>query len=946
MRKILPILFFFYSATALAQKKPLDHTVYDSWESVGTKSLSPNGQWAAYTVLKQEGDARLFLHPLTGNTKITVPRADLLTFSADSKYAAFLIKPFYQTTRLEKIKKKKTAEMTKDSLGLINLATAAIVKVPRVKSFLIPQNEGAFLAYLKEPLLDTAKKAKAISNESQNDDEDFFLPQEEKTKDKKEGADLVLRNLNTGLEKTFSNVSDYSLSKNGKQLIFSVTESKKDKSIKTGVFLYHTEKGTLKSLVKGKGNFKEFIFDEQAEQAAFMGETSPEKQEIKSYNIYYSSLSLDTAQILVDHEIEGMPSKWAVSGDAKLKFSKDGRKLFFGIAPIKIAKDTTLIDFEHAKLDVWGYKDDYLQSIQLKNLEKELKRSYLTVIDIFSGNPKIVPLTDSKIPEAVTIKEGDANFVLAGTDYGNRMQSQWNGGTLRDYYTVDTKTGMRKKILSGIDSYATESPEGNYVLYFDKKTGIWSTYAVATGKITPLNTENMVKFADEDNDVPAAASAYGLAGWMANDKQVLLYDKFDIWCFSPDGKGAASNLTNSFGRKNNITFRYEHLNPDARFIEKGEEMWLSAHNNATKENGFYRSTAGSNKDPQLMVMDKFKYSPLVKAKSAGKFIYDKGNYTTSPNVYVSADLKAEIKLSNTNPQQQNYNWGTVELVKWTTPKGYKAEGMLYKPENFDPTKKYPMIAYFYEKLSNNLYAYNPPAPTPSRLNIPYFVSNGYLVFAPDISYEIGHPGKSAEEYINSGVESLQKNSWVNGAKIGLQGQSWGGYQVAHLITTTAKYAAAWAGAPVVNMTSAYGGIRWESGMNRQFQYEKTQSRIGATLWEKPELYLENSPLFAFPKVTTPVVVMANDADGAVPWYQGIEMFTGLKRLGKPVWLLNYNNEAHNLVQRQNRKDIQIREQQFFDHYLKGAKAPVWMVGGIPATEKGKTWGFELTDEKP
>ncbi|HWW42927.1 alpha/beta hydrolase family protein, partial [Pedobacter sp.] len=188
--------------------------------------------------------------------------------------------------------------------------------------------------------------------------------------------------------------------------------------------------------------------------------------------------------------------------------------------------------------------------------------------------------------------------------------------------------------------------------------------------------------------------------------------------------------------------------------------------------------------------------------------------------------------------------------------------------------------------------------------------------------------------------------WVDGSKIGIQGQSWGGYQVAYLITQTNMYAAAWAGAPVANMTSAYGGIRWESGMNRQFQYEKTQSRIGATLWEKPELYIENSPLFSLPKVTTPVVIMANDADGAVPWYQGVEMFTGLKRLGKRAWLLNYNNEAHNLMLRQNRKDIQIREQQFFDYYLKGAKAPIWMTSGVPATEKGKTWGFELTDEKP
>ena len=345
-------------------------------------------------------------------------------------------------------------------------------------------------------------------------------------------------------------------------------------------------------------------------------------------------------------------------------------------------------------------------------------------------------------------------------------------------------------------------------------------------------------------------------------------------------------------------------------------------------------------------MSKANFSNLVKAKDADEYIFDKNSFVESPNIYVTSDFKSETKLSNTNPQQQNYNWGTTELVKWTTPKGHSSEGILYKPENFDASKKYPMIVYFYEKLSENLYSYQAPAPTPSRLNIPFFVSNGYLVFVPDISYENGHPGASAVDYVNSGVEMLKKNSWVDGSKIGIQGQSWGGYQVAYLITKTNMYAAAWAGAPVVNMTSAYGGIRWASGMNRQFQYEKTQSRIGATLWEKPELYIENSPLFSLPKVTTPVVIMANDGDGAVPWYQGIEMFTDLRRLGKKVWLLNYNGEEHNLVQRQNRKDIQIREQQFFDYYLKGEKPPVWMVGGIPATEKGRTWGFELTDGTP
>ena len=944
-QKYLTLALLLFSGVTFGQKKPLDHTVYDNWEAIGTKKLSNNGLWAGYTIIKQEGDGTLYLNNLTSLARLTINRAENLQFSADSKFAVFIIKPQFATIRQEKIKKKKADEQLKDSLGIANLSNLALTKFERVKSFKLPEKGFGYLAYQLEKPLDTAKKSTAPAGNTKKDTDGSFA-EDDAASNAKEGSELIFRNLNTGTSRSFKYVNDYAFSKDGRQLVFAVSGSKKDQTVKPGVFMLNTEKGTLKTLVNSKGTFKGFIFDEESESLAFLGEKSPEKQEIKDYEIYYNSLSLDTAQVLVDHEIPGLPAKWSLSGDGKLSFSKDGNKLFFGIAPIKQPKDTSLVDFEHAKLDIWGYKDDYLQPMQLKNAEQELKRSYLSSIEIFNSDVKIVPLADQKLPEAALVDEGNANFVLASTDVADRIQIQWTGSSIRDYYLVDTKTGSRKKIISALSGIAFASPAGKYVIYFDKTNGNWFTYNVAAGKTAQLNAGMNVKLNDEENDVPDEPNAYGIACWTEDDKSVLIYDRYDIWEFNPEGKSAPRNVTNGIGRINGITFRYQQTNTESRFITRKEKLWLVAFNNGNKENGFYTTSLGNNKNPELVVMGKFKYSNLIKAKDTERYIYDKGNYNISPNVYVSTDLKTETKLSNTNPQQSSYNWGTAELVNWDTPKGFKSQGILYKPEDFDPNKKYPMIVYFYEKLSDGLYSYQAPAPTPSKLNIPYFVSNGYLVFAPDISYERGYPGRSAEEFINSGVEFLKKNSWVDGKKIGIQGQSWGGYQVAHLITKTNMYAAAWAGAPVVNMTSAYGGIRWESGMNRQFQYERTQSRIGATLWEKPELYIENSPLFSLPNVSTPVVIMANDADGAVPWYQGIEMFTGLRRLGKSVWMLNYNNEAHNLMQRQNRKDIQIREQQFFDHYLKGAKAPAWMVRGIPATEKGKTWGFELVDEKP
>jgi len=304
-------------------------------------------------------------------------------------------------------------------------------------------------------------------------------------------------------------------------------------------------------------------------------------------------------------------------------------------------------------------------------------------------------------------------------------------------------------------------------------------------------------------------------------------------------------------------------------------------------------------------------------------------------------MAALEKISDVNPQQNEYLWGTVELMTWIAADGKPIEGLLYKPENFDSKKKYPLISYFYERNSEGLHRYMPPAPSASTINISLFVSRGYVVFVPDIRYQIGYPGKSAYDCVIPGIMKLVGEGFIDSSKIAIQGQSWGGYQVAYLVAHSTMFAAAGSGAPVSNMTSAYGGIRWESGMSRMFQYEHTQSRIGGTLWEKPLLYIENSALFSAPNIATPLLMMHNDADGAVPWYQGIELFTALRRLGKPVWMLTYNGEAHNLVQRKNRKDLSVRMLQFFDHYLMGQPAPVWMTRGIPAIEKGKTRGYEL-----
>ncbi|QEM03323.1 S9 family peptidase [Mucilaginibacter rubeus] len=934
MRKLLlsACLFLaigFHVSAQKISKKPLDHTVFDRWQSITGQRISNDGKWIGYIIKPQQGDAELIIKDSKNTSSIKIPRADTVKITGDSKFAICLIRPFYKDTRQAKIKKKKQADFPKDTLGIIALGSSSVKKVPAIRSFKIAE-DAAVIAYLatadtlKKPASgDTTKKAVAAA----------VAPPTH------EGADLTIKKLKTAAERSFKYVTEYQVSKNGKWIAFAVTAPIKQKETVSGLYLFNLEKNAVKRLSTGRGNYRNISIDDAGRQIAFTAEKNPEKALVKPFKLYYYNTAKDSAEVIAAAGTAGISNNWAVSGDGKVSFSKSGNNLYFGTAPIPKPADTTLVDFEVAKLDIWNYKDDYLQPQQLKNLQTELKRSYLAVIKPEETNAKTVQLGSKAIPEILTAENKDARYVLGLTDTGARVSAQWEGSTRQQAILIDTRSGNHRFINASLGRYYI-SPQGNYVLWFDLKDQAWYCYTIATGQKINLSKATGTKMGDELNDVPGYASAYGMAGWLAGDKAVFIYDRYDIWRFDP-ATGDAFNFTKGIGRKNKLIMRYDQTDPEQKFIPLKEPMWLLTQNEETRQWGYFRKFPETNNLPEKAVMASMSYDNLLKAKNAEAYIYTKASYKQSPDLYFSSDLKKEIKLSSINLQQNDYNWGTAELVRWTTPKGYQSQGILYKPEDFDPAKKYPMIVYFYERLSDGLYNYIAPAPTPSRLPISFFVSNGYLVFAPDIRYQTGHPGASAVEFVNSGVEALKKHTWVDATHIGLQGQSWGGYQVAYLITQTNMYAAAWAGAPVANMTSAYGGIRWESGLNRQFQYEKSQSRIGATLWEKPELYIENSPLFQLPKVKTPVMIMSNDADGAVPWYQGIEMFTALRRLGKPVWLLQYNGEAHNLVLRQNRKDITIREQQFFDHFLKGAPMPVWMDKGVPAVDKGKDWGLEL-----
>lgn len=904
----------------------MDHSVYDGWQSIGERMISNNGKWVVYTICPQEGDTTLVIQQADGKYKKEIERGSNAVITEDSRFVIFKIKPYQKELREARIKNKKREDFPKDSLGIVEFGNEQVNKIPKIRSFKVPEKGSGWLAYWMEK----SKDAPA------SDD----------------GTDLILKNLNTGTDKTFSLVSEYHFDKMGTKMILETGKNPKDSFGKAYVLLVHLSSAKTDTLARGGNDFRGFAFDDQGNQLAFVAERDAEPKALqKFYKLWYFRDGLDSAAEIVEKNSVGMKLGMTVSENGNLNFSKSGKRLFFGSSMIQPPKDTTLIEADLVKIDIWHYNDDYLQTQQLVQLNNQLRRNYLTVYDITKKS--IEQIGSEEIPQVMQTNDGDGDMFVGITDVGKRKESQWLGQTRKDIYVINVNDGSKKLVKQNLHGQAYPSSTGKYILWYDrpaKNYFIWDGVTVKN-----ISAKITVPLWNEEYDMPDSPNPYGFMGWHENDEFVYIYDKYDIWKVDVTGKKLPFNITTGAGRKNATTYRYVQLDNEKRSFTI-ETILARVFNNKTKEANLAIVSTNGQVTEVKMTDKKISFGQIIAANRNlnDPWLYTKENFTNPPDLYITQSfpigsmanekniVASEIKLTSLNPQQKEYNWGTAELFKWTTFKGKASEGILFKPEDFDPNKKYPVVIYFYEKLSNNLYEYVDPAPTRSSINTSFFVSNGYIVFHPNISYGTGQPGKDAYDFIVSGAKSLiAKYKWIDANKIGIDGHSWGGYQGAYIITKTNMFKAAWAGAPVVNMTSAYGGIRYGTGVSRQFQYEHTQTRIGKTLWDGLPFYLESSPLFSLNKVTTPVVILHNDNDDAVPYTQGIEMFTALKRLGKKVWLINYNGEPHGVVQRKNRKDLAIRFEQFFGHFLKGEKPAKWLSEGVPAIKKGKDWGLEI-----
>lgn len=938
-------------ALTLQAQRPMTVDDLQSWRRITSQKISNDGRWAACIFSPWKGDAEAQVYSTDGTQVAVYPFGAEVAFSAGSGYVVIKAAPAEAEVEAVKLRKSRKQaggeggeggpeagpggpgggqgtppppgmegdagspvappgggrggrggekdEMPMDRLIIRNLTAGTEWTIDSLKSYRLA--EGAdWLAYISG----------------------------------KRDSSLHLTSLDGSLRFDLPSASSYAFAKESPTLYF-VTKDSVGTSV-PGLYLWTAQTSTPVLIKEGKGKFEQPTFSDDGSLLAFVYVEKSDKESTDG-SLWISRQGSPAEQVLTRESV-GMYADWIVSPNGRLRFSKDATRLFLGTAPMPRQKDTTQLAENRPNVQVWSWNEPVQYTVQSVNAKRDAKRSYTAVLHLADNS--LVQLADTLLEQAQTTEDGVGNYALASNSRPYSVSSMWEGRTRSDHYVINLLTGERKELSHADYARYRLSPMGRFAYGYNETDSCWYTIEMASGQRHQLTTPATFPAWDEETDTPDYPRSYGSAGWTADDALLLIQDRYDLWAFSPTGETDPVRLTTD-GRENLRRYSLVRLDREQHYVDTSETQLLTAYDETTKANSVYSANLAKPGKPKLLAGGDYNYGGLLKAKDAKRLLFTRENFETFPDLH-SADLsmKSPVQLTHGISQQEAFVWGTAELISWTSLDGVPLQGVVYKPQDFDPGKKYPMIVNFYERNSETLYKYRMPEPHRSTVDYHLYLSNGYIIFNPDIRYSLdGFPGEDCYNCLMPGVAAVVAQGYVDEQHIGAQGHSWGGYQTAYLATRTNLFAAIESGAPVVNMFSAYGGIRWGSGMARSFQYEHTQSRIGGTPWDATSRYFENSPLFYMDKVHTPILIMHNDQDGHVPWYQGIEFFVAMKRLGHPAWLLNYTGEPHWPTKTPNKRDFQIRMFQFFNHFLKGEPAPRWMSEGLPAVDQPYDLGY-------
>jgi len=947
-----------YRAAAQEQRAiVLDDII--AWKALSAPVLSEDGAWFAYRLSPIEGDGDVIIRQTKGDKQFKFSIGETpapagggggggqggdnaaataaIAFSSDARFAAFVVYP----SRTEAAQLRRQRRPIQNRVGIANLTTGEKVEVARVRRFVFSGENPGWIAlhkYGPEPAGGqggggNANSGGGTANANNANARD----------DRPRGADLLLRELATGQEINVGNVADFVFNKKGQYLAWTIDATDKSGN---GVQYRDLESGTIRSIDSDdKGLYSRLAWTEAGDGLAVLKGVEDRTFEDKLYSVIgFKSFGPAGPQktLFAPAEAAGFPEGMTVSPNRTPSWTKDLASLMFGIHKTKKretpagrgntdnganANNNNDAPSNEEKVDlvIWNYKDPRLQSQQIVQENQDKNFNYLAVYR--PAEKKFIRLADDTVRDVTATLEH--KWAVGRSIAPYELMSNLDGRNFADVYAVDMQTGERKPAVKQSRWTYAASPAGTHFAYYND--GQFYVYDMIGGTATNV-TRNITatSFIDTEDDHNVVRPPTQFIGWSTDSRSVLVSDNWDIWQLPISGTGA-TNLTVN-GKKDQIRYRRPSiLDPDQRGYDLTKALYIDVYGEWTKKNGIGIIEPGRPGVTRVS-FDEASYAGLMKAKKADVYLHTRQTFKDAPDYYVSnASLTGGQRITQLGVQQEPFLWssGTI-LVDYVSVKGDKLQGALHLPANYEKGKKYPTIVYFYEKMSQNAFQYS--RPTANGFNGAVYNSNGYAVFNPDITYKVNDPGMSAAWCLVPAVKAAIATGVVDEKKVGIHGHSWGGYQTAFTITQTDIFAAAIAGAPLTDMISMYGIIYKNTGGTNGEIFEASQGRFTSGPWENWEAYTRNSPVALAAKVKTPLLMLHNDKDGAVDFTQGMEYFNALRRMQKPVVLLEYPGENHNLAKRANQKDYTVRMKEFFDHFLMGKPMPRWYGEGVPRLE--------------
>lgn len=940
-------------ATAAAPAlKPLNLEDYGRFNRINAAALSSDGKWMTYTYSPNDGQGTLYIKNLDANTLYTIPRGSAAQISDNSRWAAYFIDPATGgrggggrggapgggrgrgATPPQQAATDAAPQAAARVFEVLDLQTGAKTEFPAVASFGFSP-DGSWLL-IRPQTAGAAPAPDAAAGRGGRGGRGGAPPGPAGP-----GTDLIMRNLATGNQRYIGNVSQYSFDDDGKQLAYTVSGTER---LGNGVYLLDVESGATSMLDAAVADYDELTWSTDGNNLAVLrGNKARDKAQRDNAILAWTNVGTPQAKAATFDPTKagGFPKDEVVSEFAALRWSEDGKRIWLGLK--EQTPEWMPPPGPQANVDVWHWNDPQPQSVQIVQVNQERRSTFSAVYDLASNTVRQVG--DSSMRQITPSK--DMLWGVGGDTKPYRGEIAW-GGSHADYYKVNLTSGERTLIAKGLERTLGFSPDDKYWVY--QENGHVFSYEMATGKKTQIDGGK--SFIDAEDDHDYEKPTYGVAGFTSDNKQILLNDRYDVWA-APLAGGTLTNVTKGEGAKQEVRFRIERIGAAggggrggrgggrgggaaAEGVDLSKPVTLSAYGQWTKKSGYF--TLPPNGAPTPMIWEDKSISSPTAAKNGDRIIFTEQTFTEFPDYWVSNKTFASPKkVTDANPFISEYAWGTkAKLIDYKDRFGHHLQATLTLPAGYEPGKKYPMLVYFYELMSDQHHRFSMPV-YDDRPHMSTYASNGYLVLQPDVVYEIGKPGTSAVDCVTSAVKKVIELGYADPKHIGLQGHSWGGYQSSYILTQTNIFAAVVTGAPPTDLISFVGSTYGSSGTLQQGITEVGQVRMGKdrTPFNSKDLYEQQSAVFNVTKITTPFMILQGTADNAVDWHQGLEYYAIARRAGKEVIFLSYPDEPHHLGVQANQKDFQVRMRQFFDHYLKDAPAPKWMTDGVPQTLKGR-----------